>query len=234
MTSAARTFARATGAFALLLALVIVWPKPWILLVAHTTAPVIDAVTPWAQHVSVEVVDSLLVITGDLVFPGVLDDGSPMPAISGNWRQSALGYVAVLAVALTAWAIPSVAWRRRALDLPLALTLAILWAALALTAEIQRAALESIGSGALAHIAMADLPQNHELLSALQRRLSGLRWVCAFLHAGGRLGIALLAGFAAYGWGAFSFPAIAGRGNSSGLTPVTHTEESGNIRNGHS
>lgn len=196
MTPALRAFGRAFPVFAVLLAVAVLWPRPWMTLIARVSAPIIDAVTPWAQSISIDMVDRIFVVSGAIVFDGVLSDGRPMPPIPGTWRQSALVYLSMLPVALTAWAIPAVPWRRRGLALPLALGLALLLAALSLTVEIQRAALESVGSGALVNITLADIPRNHDLLASLERRLSVLRWTCEFLAAGGRLGLALLAGFA--------------------------------------
>jgi hypothetical protein len=181
----------------LLLFLIVREPDPPARFFARVAAPIVDLCTPWIERVSIRVENGILFIAGDLVFDASLADGRPFPPVPGTWRQSAAIYLAMLVVFCGAWVIPPGFRRRRWAVLPPALVALVLAAALALTAEVQRAALESIGSGALREIPLADTPLNRELLLSLEGRLGWLRSVCAFLDAGGRLGLALALGFAA-------------------------------------
>jgi uncharacterized membrane protein (DUF441 family) len=172
-------------------------PDPTARLFARAAAPIVDRVTPWIDNVSIRVENGILFISGAIVFDAPLADGRPLPPLPGDWRQSGSVYVAMLVVFCCAWVIPSGfrLWRWAAL--PPALLVLTALASIALTAEVQRAALDTIGSGALRDVALADTPQNRELLLSLERRLYLLRSTCAFLDAGGRLGLAMLIGLAA-------------------------------------
>lgn len=196
MKHTARMGGRGLAVFTFAVAWAILWPHPWARLIAFVAAPVMDWATPWLQNVQMELRDHLFVISGTLVFDGVLVNRQPMPAIPGSWRQSSHIYIAALVVALTASMIPSGGWRRRIVAAPVALSLALLIASISIVTEVQRAALQYVGSGALSHLLLADHPHNHDLLTSLEARLSILQAICAFFNAGGRLGLSLLAGLA--------------------------------------
>lgn len=183
-------------------------------------APVLDVATPWLDEVTVKAVEVQLQIEGRLRLGVTRLEGGLVEGPPVQWTWSAKEHLMLLVVAMAAWALPSVGWRRRAAALPVTLFLVALITAADVTVELQHTTLRTLSEGALGHISLANTEENRAALLSFERQFRGVLWVKAFSDAGGRLFLAVLAGLSVA-----AVPSKGPRAGAGNALPITSKDD---------
>lgn len=192
------------GALRLLAALVVAGgvtvlkPEWWLALLAPVSGVVIDLCTPWLQSVTVRVEETMLWIEGAIRLSMTEANGGTLRELPAQWNRPGTAYLLTFVVACAAWAFPNASWRHRLAAFPLALALAALISAGAVTNDVQYTGLKAMGGGSLQHIELADTPETRAVLASLEKQFRRTTRIKAFRDAGGLLFLAALAGLAGY------------------------------------
>lgn len=131
--------------FAVVLAMILAWPDAWLVLLTPLTGFMSNLICPYLDSITLAIEEGVIHVRGGIQIGMVLADGSPLPAVPGEWQKHGQQTLNILLVALPVWAMPPMTWRRRLLGLPLVLVGSLVVCGYDLTVQIQESALSMIG-----------------------------------------------------------------------------------------
>jgi hypothetical protein len=174
---------------------VLMTPAPWLAGIGLITEFMVDTGTSWLHDVTVSQQSGTLTLHAGIDLGLILQDGNLLSPLPGTWSKNGTPSLQMLVVAVTVWAAARQPWKIRLIALPVVLLLAALAASFVLLIEVQETALSHIGSGLLDGLPLAPVETNLTTAKALANQWTRVEWIKAFLDAGGRLFLAVLAGF---------------------------------------
>lgn len=171
-----------------------IWPGKLLNLVVRPAEVLGEYMIPGAQTFAIGIDErGFLEITSFISHPLQMKDGSMVTA-EGRWSKRGGDLLAIIVVALTAWSIPSLAWKKRLLSAGILAAAISLFISLDIVLVVQADLYSAANVQKLLSLPIPGSDANLEGFNGMMTRGKATAVILNILDSGGRLALAAIIG----------------------------------------